>query len=42
MRARRLDRAFNIPGDAELEIATDAASLPSTDIADQVFEQSGN
>src|SRR5271166_884240 len=38
MRARRLDQAFNIAGEASLEITADAASLPSTDIADQVFE----
>ena len=38
MRARRLDQAFTIAGEASLEITADAASLPSTDIADQVFE----
>lgn len=42
MRARRLDQAFNIPDHDALEITTDAASLPSTDIADQAFEQAGN
>jgi hypothetical protein len=42
MRARRLDQAFNIPRDDALEITSDAASLPSTDIADKEFEESGN
>jgi hypothetical protein len=39
MRARRLNDALTISGDAYLEISSDAASLPSTDIADQVFER---
>jgi hypothetical protein len=39
MRARRLDDAFTVSADAHLEIGADAASLPSTDIADQVFER---
>jgi hypothetical protein len=39
MRARRLNDALTISGDTYLEISSDAASLPSTDIADQVFER---
>jgi hypothetical protein len=41
MRARRLDEALTIADNAylDLEIAADSASLPSTDIAEQAFEQ---
>jgi hypothetical protein len=42
MRARRLDQAVNIPDGNPLEVTADAASVPSTDIADEVFEQQRN
>jgi hypothetical protein len=42
MRARRLDAALDMQGGNALEITSDAASLPSTDIADGVFAQKRN
>jgi hypothetical protein len=42
MRARRLDQVLTIPGGSGLEITSDAASLPSTDIADEVYAQKRN
>jgi hypothetical protein len=38
MRARRLDQALVIDGKTHLEIAADSANLPSTGIAEQIFE----
>jgi hypothetical protein len=42
MRARRLDGVLNIRGDSALQITPDAASLPSTDIAEEAFGQKRN
>jgi hypothetical protein len=42
MRARRLDEVLDIRGANALVITSDAASPPSTDIADEVFEQKRN
>jgi hypothetical protein len=39
IRARRLNAALVIPGNTALEITADAASVPSTEIADAVFER---
>lgn len=42
MRARRLDAALDILSGSALEITSDAANLPSTEIAEDVFEQKRN
>ena len=39
MRARRLDEPLMVAGEAHLQLGTDSASLPSTDIAEPEFEQ---